>query len=281
VEDSSLLRRGVPVAHSIFGVPQVINSANYVYFLALQELSTLNNPLALKIYTEELLNLHRGQGMDLYWRDSLTCPTESEYLEMVSNKTGGLFRLAIKLMQAESSMDSVTSRHLDTTNISEEADTTAGATSSHTSAPPPSSIVPPAAAEVSCIPLINTIGLLFQILDDYLNLASPTYTARKGHAEDLTEGKFSFPVIHAIRSDPSNLVLLNVLRQKTTDLEVKKYAVEYMESMGSFEYTKRAIAELEKKAVREVGRLEAKIGGEAGAGGAERIRVILGKLKAL
>ena len=102
VEDSSVLRRGLPVAHSIFGTAQAINSANYVYFVALQELTKLNNPEAINIYTEELLNLHRGQGMDLFWRDTLTCPTEDDYLEMVGNKTGGLFRLAIKLMQAES-----------------------------------------------------------------------------------------------------------------------------------------------------------------------------------
>jgi geranylgeranyl diphosphate synthase, type III len=38
--------------------------------------------------------------MDLFWRDSLTCPTEEEYVEMVNNKTGGLLRLAVKLMQA-------------------------------------------------------------------------------------------------------------------------------------------------------------------------------------
>lgn len=102
VEDSSLLRRGLPVAHSIFGTAQTINSANYVYFCALQELLKLNNPKAITIYTEELLNLHRGQGMDLFWRDTLTCPSEDDYLEMVGNKTGGLFRLAVKLMQAES-----------------------------------------------------------------------------------------------------------------------------------------------------------------------------------
>lgn len=102
VEDSSQLRRGVPVAHSIFGTAQTINCANYVYFCALQELQKLQNPKAIKIYTEELLNLHRGQGMDLFWRDTLTCPTEEDYLEMVNNKTGGLFRLAVKLMQAES-----------------------------------------------------------------------------------------------------------------------------------------------------------------------------------
>jgi len=36
IEDNSKLRRGVPVAHSIFGVPSVINSANYVYFKTLE-----------------------------------------------------------------------------------------------------------------------------------------------------------------------------------------------------------------------------------------------------
>jgi geranylgeranyl diphosphate synthase type 3 len=62
----------------------------------------MGNPNLIVIFTEELLNLHRGQGMELHWRDSLQCPSEADYLEMVDNKTGGLFRLAIKLMQAES-----------------------------------------------------------------------------------------------------------------------------------------------------------------------------------
>lgn len=72
----------------------------------------MNNPTLISIFTEELLNLHRGQGMDLYWRDSLTCPSEADYLEMVGNKTGGLFRLAIKLMQAESTVDMYVLSHL-------------------------------------------------------------------------------------------------------------------------------------------------------------------------
>lgn len=105
VEDSSVLRRGIPVANSIFGTAQTINSANYVYFKALADVVSLGNPKLIDIFTEELINLHRGQGMELYWRDSLTCPSEEDYLEMVGNKTGGLFRLAIKLMQAESSVD--------------------------------------------------------------------------------------------------------------------------------------------------------------------------------
>lgn len=66
----------------------------------------------------ELLSLHRGQGLELLWRDSLSCPTEEEYVSMVNaskccspsfrnheltynaTETGGLFRVAIKLMMA-------------------------------------------------------------------------------------------------------------------------------------------------------------------------------------
>ncbi|KAF2808977.1 geranylgeranyl pyrophosphate synthetase [Mytilinidion resinicola] len=233
VEDSSLLRRGVPVANRIFGTAQVINSANYVYFLALRELSKLSNPAMIDIFTEELLNLHRGQGMDLYWRDSLTCPSEADYLEMVGNKTGGLFRLAIKLMQADSKID------------------------------------------IDCVPLVNAIGLLFQILDDHLNLSA--YSSAKGLCEDLTEGKFSFLIIHAIRADPTNLVLINILKQKTTDEEVKKYAVSYMERTGSFQYSKRCVEELNAKARHMVQDLERSLG-EDGKEGAEAMRGFLARL---
>ena len=214
VEDSSVLRRGVPVAHNIFGTAQTINSANYVYFCALRELMKLNNPQAIEIYNDELLNLHRGQGMDLFWRDSLTCPSEHDYLEMVGNKTGGLFRLAIKLMQAESSVP------------------------------------------IDCVPLCNTIGLLYQIRDDYKNLSDTIYTQNKGLCEDLTEGKFSFPVIHSIRSDPQNLVLINILKQKPQDEEIKRYAVKYMEKTGSFAYSRRVLRGLAEKALGLVNELD-------------------------
>ena len=100
IQDNSKLRRGFPVAHDVFGQAQTINSANYIYFLAQQNLMQLPHQAAIcKIYNEELLNLHLGQGMDLFWRDSFQTPTEEEYLGMISKKTGGLFRLIVRLMQ--------------------------------------------------------------------------------------------------------------------------------------------------------------------------------------
>lgn len=224
IEDNSDLRRGVPVAHSIFGIPQTFNSGNYVYFLALQEIQKLGNATAIDVYVTELINLHRGQGMDLFWRDSLTCPTEDDYLEMVGNKTGGLFCLAIRLMQAESAHRGAAARDL--------------------------------------VPLVTVLGLMFQICDDYQNLKSSAYTANKGLAEDLTEGKFSFPVIHSIRAAPANRQLINILKQKPTEVEVKKYAIAYMESTGSFEYTRRFVADLKVKAVALIDAHEAQGWGE-------------------
>ena len=132
IQDSSLLRRGAPAAHMVYGTAQTINSANYVYFEAMKELYALGTQTgaALQIYCEEMLNLHRGQGMELYWRDTLTLPTEEEYMKMIANKTGGLFRLGIRLMCAVST------------------------------------------CTFDLMPLVEKIGLIFQIRDDYKNLCS-------------------------------------------------------------------------------------------------------------
>ncbi|KAJ2747761.1 hypothetical protein GGI20_000231 [Coemansia sp. BCRC 34301] len=203
VEDNSDLRRGIPVTHKIYGVAMTINTANFVYFIALQDLLQMANAKLVDIFTEELLNLHRGQGMDLYWRDTLTCPTEEQYLEMVSHKTGGLFRLAVKLMQecSESGVDFSS--------------------------------------------LVNMIGTYFQIRDDYMNLRSSEYSNNKGYCEDLTEGKFSFVIVHAITRGEDGPQLMSILRQKTVDINVKKYAVSLMEKAESFEYTAAYLARLE------------------------------------
>ncbi|KAI9253171.1 geranylgeranyl pyrophosphate synthase [Sporodiniella umbellata] len=213
VQDDSDLRRAVPVAHHIYGVPQTINTANYVYFLALQNILALNNPEMITAYTEELIHLHQGQGIELYWRDSLCCPTEEEYIDMVNNKTSGLLRLAVRLMQAASN------------------------------------------SEVDYTPLVNIIGIHFQVRDDYMNLQSDKYTENKGFCEDLTEGKFSFPIIHAIRAEPNNRQLLNIINQKPTSIEVKQYALDIIKRAGSFEYVKRFLEQKEREALQEVKRL--------------------------
>jgi geranylgeranyl diphosphate synthase type 3 len=54
----------------------------------------------MNCFVGEMLSLHRGQGQEICWRDCVSCPTEEQYRNMVEDKTGGLFRLAVGLMQS-------------------------------------------------------------------------------------------------------------------------------------------------------------------------------------
>ena len=101
---------------------------------------------------------------------------------------------------------------------------------------------------IDCVELASLIGLIFQIRDDYMNLVSQEYSNNKGAYEDLTEGKFSFPIIHSIRADSTNPQLINILKQKTTDIHVKRWAVSYMEGTGSFKYTRDVLQVLIQRA---------------------------------
>ena len=99
IEDSSILRRGQPCAHLIYGQASTINCASYVMFIGLEKVLELGHPDAVRVFSQQMLELHRGQGMEIYWRDNFSCPTEEEYREMINRKTGGLFNLAVRLMQ--------------------------------------------------------------------------------------------------------------------------------------------------------------------------------------
>jgi geranylgeranyl diphosphate synthase type 3 len=71
----------------------------------------------------------------------------------------------------------------------------------------------------------------------------------KGYCEDLTEGKFSFPICHAIwTNDPRKGEILGILKSKTTDNMVKSHVVDCLEKSGSLEYTRMAMEALYERA---------------------------------
>jgi geranylgeranyl diphosphate synthase type 3 len=100
-------------------------------------------------------------------------------------------------------------------------------------------------AHSDCLPLVDSIGVLFQIVDDYRNFDD--YADTKGFCDDLSEGKFSFPVIQAFAADPSNPFLLSILKQKSKDHGLKVQARDYMASVGAFDRTRQHIKSLESR----------------------------------
>lgn len=220
IEDSSVLRRGAPAAHIVYGTPRTINTANYIYMAALHECLEMGKVEAVEIYTTEMMELHKGQGKEIYWRDTVQCPTEEEYKNMVLQKTGGLFFLAVRLMELYSSK------------------------------------------KYNFTSILQKLALYFQIRDDYINLCSSRYGKEKGFAEDITEGKFSLPIILALRHDTQSAEahqddeLLNILRQRPTNDELKKYFIQVMHERGSFKKTIDRLQQYYNEVVREVANLD-------------------------
>jgi geranylgeranyl diphosphate synthase type 3 len=261
IQDSSAMRRGAPAAHHVYGAPLTLNCANYVYFLALEKViqlaeAPLSRPLEespaeneagierqatsdvhdpvesaernflavalVRVFTEAMIELHEGQGMDIYWRDSYNCPTLEEYNLMVRKKTGGLFRLALRLMIALANAPGAITRE-------------AGSD-----------------LEEKLLALVGDIGVFFQTLDDLLNVTNIEYHQNKSFCEDITEGKFSYPIIHCIHRERTigDSKMFHILCQRTNDIGLKKFCVSLMEKQGSLEACRARIDEL-KSAIEE------------------------------
>lgn len=103
--------------------------------------------------------------------------------------------------------------------------------------------------------LVNNLAVYFQIRDDFINLVDEEYMKSKSFCEDLTEGKFSFPVIHCIKSFPDDHRLSSILKQRTEDTDVKRYAQKIMVESGSLEYTRAKCTTLKGEVLEEIQKL--------------------------
>ncbi|KAL4903354.1 isoprenoid synthase domain-containing protein [Aspergillus multicolor] len=226
IEDASALRRGQPATHTFYGVSQTINSANYIYVSTVHEVTQLYNPKCLEIFIDELRNLHRGQSLDLYWRHHARCPTTEEYIVMADNKTGGLFRLMLRLVTAES----LISRPLDP----------------------------------SLSRLLTLTGRYYQIRDDYLNLTSVDYESKKGFCEDFDEGKFSLPLIHLLthtrHPDRITSALFNRAPGLNLPREVKQHILAAMEEARTLDYTRDVLKYLHEELMHALDEAEDRLG---------------------
>jgi geranylgeranyl pyrophosphate synthase len=219
IEDNSDMRRGEACIHKKYGVDIAINAGNAMYYLPVSILyknsGNLLDTTRLAIYdliAEEMVRLHVGQGMDIYWHQGNKIDiSEKDYLQMCAFKTGTLARLAAKL-----------------------------------------GVILGAGTESQKNMLghfAETIGVAFQIQDDILNLSSKTFSEKKGFGEDIHEGKRTLLVLHALsKLNPiKKKRLISILNLHLSDEAVISEAIELIKSTGAIEYA----SEIAKKLVVE------------------------------
>jgi geranylgeranyl diphosphate synthase type I len=222
VEDQGELRRGKPCLHRIFGVDVAVNAGNFLYFLPLITLIKSKNKFkpkvlakAYKIYAQDMINIHLGQGTDIYWHQGKAeTVSQKEYLQMCAFKTGCLSRLAAKLAVA----------------LSGKSDKLAESVGK----------------------MAEAIGVAFQIQDDILDLALEGKERKKfgkSFGNDVKEGKRTLIVIHALkkanRKDKKRL--LAILDKHTDNLKERKEAIEIIKKYGSIDYARKVARKIIKE----------------------------------
>lgn len=230
IEDDSQLRRGKPCTHRLFGLDTAINAGNCMYYLPLLTLIKNRDKLGAdklsrvyEIYASEMINLSLGQAMDIAWHRGLANADqllESQYLQMCAYKTGTLARLSAKIagVLCDASVDTVE-------RLGRFAE---------------------------------ALGIAFQIQDDVLDLTSGEFASKKGgRGQDITEGKRSLIVIHALRkAKPSERRrLISILKMHTVDQKLRDEAIQIMKANGSIAYARKFAQKLVADSWKEVDRL--------------------------
>jgi geranylgeranyl pyrophosphate synthase len=213
IEDRSELRRGKPCTYILYGIDVAVNTGNAMYYLPLLPLIKSRDKFDSKVlvkvyetYVREMMNLSLGQAMDISWHNGMcnaNSLSEEEYLQMCAFKTGTLARMSAKIASILS-------------NATDEQIENLGA-------------------------YAETVGVAFQIQDDILNLTEGEFTEKKGLGEDITEGKRSLPVIHALnKANPQDRKrLIEILDMHTTDQRLRDEAIVIIKKYGSIEYSKK------------------------------------------
>lgn len=230
IEDGSEFRRGKPCTYKLFGIDIAINVANIMYYLPLLALIKNKDKLSpqkmskiYEIYVQEMINVGFGQAMDIAWHRGLANANkirEGQYLQMCAYKTGTLARMAAKMAAV-------------LCDASDEVVEKLGR-------------------------FAEAIGIAFQVQDDVLNLVGEAFAERKGgFGEDITEGKRTLIVIHALgKAKPTDRGrLIEILSLHTTDQKVRDEAIGIIQKYGSIEYAKEFARKMVKESWKEVDQL--------------------------
>ncbi len=214
IEDQGELRRGKPCLHKIFGIDVAINAGNFLYFLPLvvfkKNKDKFDEKVFLKaynVYTQEMLNIHLGQGTDIFWhKGKAKNISEKEYFQMCIFKTGCLSRMAAKLAVVLSGGDDDLAKKVGK--------------------------------------VAEAIGVAFQIQDDILDIdltGQEREKFGKSFGNDIKEGKRSLMVIHSLNNASSvdKKRLLEILDSHTESIGEIEEAIEIIRKYKSIDHAKK------------------------------------------
>lgn len=208
IEDDSQFRRGKPTLHITHGIPIALNSGDALYTVVWNWLMALSLPAEKKVKLASILGCSfqrvvEGQGVELGWYKSKQIDvSEKEYFDMVAGKTGALMGASCEAGAYLAGADPKTHEKF---RLFGEA-----------------------------------LGIAFQIQDDILNVVGDFEKYKKEIGGDITEGKRTLMVIHAMAhsTDDEKKKLEQILVSNTRDPKKISYAISHLKKYDSINYAK-------------------------------------------
>lgn len=198
--DEATLRRGKPVANSIWGNAATVLVGDFLLARSLAIAAETKLPDVIKVVSGITENMSQGEIHQLMRKGSLDL-TEAEYMEIITHKTAVLFQGTCH----------------------------AGALIANVSP----------TKETALSDYGFNLGIAFQMVDDLLDYTLDTATLGKEVGADLKEGKLTLPVIYSLKSadDKDRTSMENIIKNKNFTVNDFKTLIRMMDKYGGRLYT--------------------------------------------
>ncbi|MGH9909060.1 MAG: polyprenyl synthetase family protein [Nitrososphaerales archaeon] len=205
VMDNDEVRHNVPTVHKYYGLPLAILAGDVLFSKAFQAIALYGKkaglpdsviPQLISRLSQSCIDVSEGQALDIDMASNTKFSSESQYINMISKKTGALFAVSCEL----GAMCAVTNR-IDIENLADFG---------------------------------RNIGIAFQIVDDLIGVAGDSKITKKPVGNDIREGKKTLPILLAIKKvkgDDKDKLLKVFGSKNATDMELKA-AVDVLVNIG-------------------------------------------------
>ncbi len=217
IEDFSKERRGKPTLHEMYGIPLALNIGDALYTFVYNEILKIEDAFVRRKYGEIFMEVVKGQGYDIYWRENKIFPDkEEDYFKMARRKTAVLIGFSMGLGAYLANQDYETFYKIG-----------------------------------------EKLGIAFQIQDDILNLEEETPEYGKVWADDITEGKRTLMVIYALSKLPPEKKerLKQLLNSHPEKDEEKREVIDLLNEVGAIDYARKYVEQLFQEIYRELEQL--------------------------
>lgn len=209
--DGASIRRGKPVAHSIFGNSTAVLVGDFLLARGLSIAAKTKNIKVIEIIAGITENMSQGEIHQFLKKERFDL-TQNEYMEIIRRKTAVLIQGAchVGALLADAPFEHQNA-------LSEYG---------------------------------YNVGIAFQMADDLLDYTADTTLLGKAVGADLREGKLTLPVIHAIENAPaeSRQTIKQIIQNKDFSPGEFQILLEMLKHYGGIDYTRKQATEFIEKA---------------------------------